>query len=149
MNEQLVEETQQLELALENTEESLLKEGLEGKVSVDEKHAPEDIAAAFFKLNKAKLERLIANLSAKQMRRVIMNACSYPFVDKEYLPRTQEEKQTAYTVSEMMLNKTIMTLSFEMQQAEKAMAQQETSVQNTENNVELNVTSEEKTNGTL
>jgi hypothetical protein len=92
----------------------------EPKVTVQEAHKPEDIAAAFFRLNKAKLERQLVNMSAKQMRRLLMNVCSYPFVDKAYMPKDDEERQIAHTVHEMLLNRTIMQLSFEMQAAEKA-----------------------------
>jgi hypothetical protein len=64
---------------------------------------------------------LIDQMSVRQMRRLIFNACSYPFVDREYQPRTEEEKSAAYLVHEMMLNKTIMTLHYEMEQAERAL----------------------------
>lgn len=107
MNEQLVEEIEKLQ-----TEDSTTT------VAVQDTHKPEDVAAAFFKLNSNKLELLLDKLSAKQLRRVIFNACAYPFVDVKYNPRTDEERQTAYVVHEMMLNKTIMQLSYEMQLAE-------------------------------
>lgn len=122
-NEEMVELQQEAPLA------DVEVPATEGKVTQQEVHQPEDIAAAFFKLNQAKLERQLSNLSSKQLRRVIFNACSYPFVDKEYKPRTEEEKQVAYVIHELMLNKTIMTLSFEMQEAEKALKKQETEVQ--------------------
>lgn len=94
------------------------------EVKVQEQHNPEDVAAAFFGMQKAKYQTLLAKMAPYQLRRAIMNAVSYPFVDKEYLPETDEEKQFAYLTGELMLNKTIMQLSFEMQQAEKASSQQ-------------------------
>lgn len=130
-NDELVEQVEAIPVA----DESLVKEG-DQRVIVQDQHKPEDIAAAFFKLNKAKLERQLSQLSAKQLRRVIFNSCSYPFVDKEYKPRTDEEKQVAYTVSEMMLNRTIMQLSFEMNAADEALKKQE-------NDVKLEETKEE------
>ena len=84
--------------------------------------ASEDLAASFFRLEQPRLKILLSKLTSKQLRRVIFNASSYPFVDKAYNPRTDTERQAAYLVSEMVTNKMIMQLSFEMQQAEKAMA---------------------------
>lgn len=126
MNEKLVEEIQQLEIALENTENAQDTNfgnemaSSEELPNVTEANNPEDVAAVFFSMNQKKLSMLLDKLSAKQLRRVIFNACSYPFVDKQYTPRTDEEKSAAYLVHEMVLNKTIMQLSFEMQKADEA-----------------------------
>lgn len=95
-----------------------------------EVHKAEDIAAAFFRLNEAKLVHQLDKLSIKQLRRVLYNACAYPFVKEDYKPETTEEQDCAYVVHEMMLNKTIMQLSFEMEQAEKATKNQESNETN-------------------
>jgi hypothetical protein len=88
--------------------------------------APEDLAAAFFRLQGPRLKELLSKLNAKQLRRVVLNACSYPFTEKAYNPRTQTEKQTLYLIHEMVLNRSIMQLHFEMQKAEEAANKQET-----------------------
>lgn len=93
-----------------------------------EQHAPEDVAAQFFMMQKSRLFIMLDKLSAKQLRRLLFNVCSYPFVDKQYMPRTEEEKSTAFLVHELMLNKTIMQLSFEMQKAEEGLKKQEEDV---------------------
>lgn len=105
--------------SISETEAQMQIDAVEGKITEQETHKPEDVAAAFFKLEKTKFQALLAKMAPYQLRRAIMNAVSYPFVDKEYNPETEEEKQFAYLTHELMLNKTIMQLSFEMQQAEK------------------------------
>src|SRR4051812_1389445 len=94
--------------------------GNEVEVKVDNTHKPEDIAAAFFKMQKIKFEGLISKLAPYQLRRAIMNVVSYPFTDKEYLPETEEEKQFAYLAHEMMLNKVMMVAAGEMMALDKA-----------------------------
>lgn len=83
-------------------------------------HTPADIAAAFFDKNKRLLKTKLSTLSQRQLKRVLFNAAAYPFTDAEYKPRTEEEKSVIYLLSEMMLNKAIMQLQFEMERAEKA-----------------------------
>lgn len=86
---------------------------------------PEDIAAAFFMKEKPRLKFLLKNLSAKQLRRVIMNVASFPLTDPGDLPKTKEEKDVAYIFSEMTLNKSVMILTKEMQKAEEALKKQQ------------------------
>lgn len=109
-DDQVVEEVMKLPEAEEST----------GTITQQEAHKPEDVAAAFFRMEKAKFQMLLSKMAPYQLRRAVMNAVSYPFVDEEYNPESEEEKQFAYLVHELMLNKSIMQLSFEMQQAEKA-----------------------------
>lgn len=96
-------------------------------------HTPADAAAAFFGMQKTKLAMLLENMSAKQMRRILMNACSFPFVDKQYTPRTDEERSAAYLVGEMLTNRMIMQLQYEMQLAEEAVNNQEVKGEKEEN----------------
>lgn len=120
MNDQVVEEIEKLPVE-EDNKASLVPEGT-GKIAVStqEKPNPEDLAAVFFKGQKPKLLALLANMSAKQMRRVFYNACAYPLVENYHLPRTKEERDLLYLAHEMVLNKTVMQLHFEMQKAEEA-----------------------------
>lgn len=94
-------------------------------VKVQDVHKAEDIAAVFFKMQQPRLKILLSKMSSKQLRRVIFNAVSYPMVEKEYAPRTKEERDALYLVHEMTLNKTIMQLSFEMNKADNALKEQE------------------------
>lgn len=86
---------------------------------------PEDLAAAFFMKEKPRLKFLLKNLSAKQLRRVIMYVASHPLTDPGDMPRTKDEKDAAYIFSEMSLNKSVLVLSAEMQKAEQALKKQE------------------------
>jgi len=86
---------------------------------------PEDIAAAFFKKEKPHLKLLLTKMSAKQLRRFVMNVAAFPLVDPGDLPKTPEEKQAAYIFSEMTLNKSLMILAAEMKKAEEAIKQKE------------------------
>lgn len=149
LNEQMVEEIMQLspeknaELAEKNLADfrATLPENFEdAKPVVNEKpsYKPEDLAATFFAMQAPKLDNLLNNMSAKQMRRVLFNAVSYPLVDRKYHPRTQEEKDVAYLVGEMVLNRTIMQLSFEMAKADEDMKKQAT---NEEQDVNMNTES--------
>ena len=96
--------------------------------------APEDLAAAFFRLQGPRLKELLVKLNAKQLRRVVINACSYPFTEKEYNPRTPNEKQALYLIHEMVLNRSIMQLHFEMQRAEEVANKQNNNVSEGESN---------------
>lgn len=101
-----------------------------------EQHDPADLAATFFKMQAPRLDRLLDKMSAKQLRRLIFNAVSYPLVDRKYAPRVQEEKDAAYLVAEMVFNRAIMQLTVEMQKAQNEMDKQNNST-NTEDNVTM------------
>ena len=94
--------------------------------------SPEDLAAAFFKKEKPHLKMLLQKMSAKQLRRFVMNVAAFPLVDKGDLPQTEEEKQAAYIFSEMSLNKTLMILSVEMKKAEQTLKAQKEEKENGE-----------------
>lgn len=87
--------------------------------------AAEDVTAAFFKKQKPVLKSLLSKMSAKAVRRFVMNVAAFPLVDKGDLPQTEEEKQAAYIFSEMTLNKSLMVLTQEMKKVEQAQRQQQ------------------------
>lgn len=118
-NDEIVEK--QTELPLEDNT-------TEGKIVEQESHRPEDVAAAFFRLNERKLDMLISKLAPYQMRELIKYVATYPLSSSSYMPTTVEEKQFAYLFSEMVFNKSIMQLSYEAEklaEAEKAATIQE------------------------
>jgi hypothetical protein len=102
----------------------LVKESLanigDGEVAVQDKHGPEDVAAAFFQREKPRLKGLLSNMSSKQIRRFVMHVVSYPMCDAGDMPVTDNEKRAAYLFAEMMTNKTIMQLTLEMQKVDEA-----------------------------
>lgn len=82
--------------------------------------SPADLAGAFFRKEKPVLKALLANLSAKQLRRVFMNAAAFPFTDAGDVPRTEVEKKAAYIFSEMTMNKCLMILTRELEKVQEA-----------------------------
>jgi hypothetical protein len=92
-------------------------------------HKPEDIASAFFSMEKPNLKKLLKEMSSKQLRRVIMNVASFPMIEPGDKLQTEYEKRAAYLFNEMVTNKTIIQLSYEMQRAEEAAKQLEQGVE--------------------
>jgi hypothetical protein len=126
-NDEMVELQQATPLEDNNTEAELSPAEIESRLVEQQGKTPADMAAIFFKMHQPRLNMIINQLSAKQLRRVIFNATSYPFVSREYAPRDENEKAAAFLMSEMMLNKAIMQLQFEMEKAEKAFLEQQNS----------------------
>lgn len=83
-------------------------------------NSPEDIAAAFFKMEQPRFDIILNSLSHKQMKRFIRNLVLNPYLPKEQQMVTEEEKKAYYIADQMMFNKTIMRLSAEMQALENA-----------------------------
>ena len=116
MNDDQVEEIMKL------PEAETIAPDAEVKTVVQEKHGPEDIAAAFFKMQRSKFELLLKKLAPYQIRKAIMYVVSYPFDDTIKL-ETDEEKQFAYLAHEMMFNKSIMQLVAEQAKVDQAQQQ--------------------------
>ncbi len=104
-----------------------------GTVVQKDNYTPADVAAAFFRLNAPKFRELLAKMAPYQIRNALMNAVTYPFTDTKYEPESQDEKTFAYLVHEMLLNKTIMQLHWEMEKAESDLKKQEENVTITNN----------------
>ena len=146
MNEKLVEDintvpfheiTEVTQETLETATENALNTKMPTGTVVEEQAAsPEDHAAAFFRLQQPTFAKLLSEMAPYQLRRAILNAVTYPFNGTEYAPESEEEKQFAYLVHELMLNRTIMQLAFEMQKAEEGLQKQtENATINTNTNV--------------
>jgi hypothetical protein len=90
-----------------------------GEIVQTPSYSEADIAASFFSMQAPRLDKLLNKMSAKQLRRLIFNASSYPLVDRKYNPKTQDERDAAYLIAEMVLNRSIMQLHFEMQRVEE------------------------------
>lgn len=101
----------------------------------DSNHSPADIAAAFFSMNEKKLNNLLRRMSVRQLRRVIMSVASYP-LKGEYNPKSNEEKGVAYIFSEMMFNKSIMTLQLEAERVEDAQKREQENLKETNKLIE-------------
>ena len=87
------------------------------KQEFQQQMAPADVAAAFFRKEKPVLKMLLAKMSAKEIRRTVMNAAAFPLIDKGDMPTTKEGKRAALLIGEMFLNKSLMVLTEEMNKA--------------------------------
>lgn len=103
-----------------------LKEQLEVKEEVQ--HSPADAAAAFFRLEEPRFKLLLEQMSAKQIRRFVMYVGAFPLTDR-YKLQNDLEKRAAYLFGQMVFNKSIMQLQFEMERVEQAQKLKETEVQ--------------------
>lgn len=108
-------------------QQSLVKEEDALKIQ-QENHNPEDIAAAFFKLNFTKLVNITNKMSLRQLKRLVVQVAAYPFTPTAYEPRSQDERIAAYTFNEMVTNKVVMQLAFEAQKIQEKQNAQETPV---------------------
>lgn len=85
----------------------------------------EDIASAFFLKNKNHLKALIGKMSAKQLRRTIMNSGSYPFTAAGEQPRTKEEKEATHIFGQMAHLKAMIIMAEEVKRVEAALNKEE------------------------
>lgn len=108
-------------LNIDTNVEPLVKDMTREQVTQNmEKHAPEDIAAAFFGMEQPNLKRLIDGLSHRQLKRLVFQLVSHPFTPAQYVPTSEEEKKAFYLGNEMIQNRMIMQLSMEMQKVHEA-----------------------------
>jgi hypothetical protein len=81
---------------------------------------PEDLAASFFSLEQPKLNKLLNELSQRQLRRLVFQLCSHPFTPTQYVATSEEERKAFYLGDQMIHNRMIMQLHYEMQKADEA-----------------------------
>lgn len=123
MNEALVEEINSV--PIESSVVDSEGTSLEGSITESEGKQPEDVAAVFFRMQAPKFRELLTKMAPYQLRRAILNAVVYPLIDTQYDPETEEERQFAYLVHELMLNKTIMQLAYEQQKVEEGLQKEQ------------------------
>lgn len=140
MNEEMIEDVMKL------PEENVTVNGVEGTIKQQEQYSPEDVAAAFFRMNRNKFEELLGKMAPYQIRRAVMNAVSYPFVDEEYNPSDNDERQFAYLVHELMMNKSMMMMAGEMLKVAEDVSKHDTNAKKAQ---ETNNIKEEVENGSM
>jgi hypothetical protein len=97
---------------------------VEKELSADPSGTPADKAAAFFQMSALKLKSLIDNMSLRELKRMVMNVGTYPYLDRNYeVKKGSVEEKATYCFNEMVWQKTIMQLQFEQEKAEKALAE--------------------------
>lgn len=83
---------------------------------------PGDKAAAFFQRSVVELKSLLEDMSLREIKRMILNVATYPFLDRNYeVKKGSIEAKASYRFNEMVWQKTIMQLQFEQEKAQKAM----------------------------
>ena len=112
---------------------------------------PEDLAASFFSLEQPKLNKLLLELSVRQLRRLVFQLVSHPFTPTQYVATSEEERKAFYLGDQMIHNRMIMILNFEMQKAaeaeQKAGQTAETVVESNNTTTETNNLQGEQANG--
>lgn len=100
--------------------EDQITEALQQQAESVQKEKPEDMAAAFFSLQQPRFKFTVDQLSQRQLKRLIFQLVSHPFTPSQYQPSSQLEKDAFYLGNEMIHNRMLMQLSYEMQKAEEA-----------------------------
>lgn len=100
------------------------------------RHNPEDVAAAFFKMEQPKFKKLIESLSHRQLKRLVFQLVSGPLVQQQYVATSEEEKRAYYLGDQMIYNRMIMQLSMEMQKAEEAVQKEKQNLEETNKLIE-------------
>lgn len=98
------------------------------------KNAPEDIAAAFFKLEYPRFRNNLNLLSHRALQRVLTRVVAGPLAHFHYEGTSEIENGMVYLCNEMIRNVVIMQLHTEMQKAEETIAKE---LQNKENSANL------------
>lgn len=81
------------------------------------KNNPEDIAAAFYTKHHQRLLNNLSQMSKRQLVRVAYHVATNGLTHKDFKLNDDIEKQTAYTMLEMISNRVIMQLHAEMEKA--------------------------------
>ncbi len=103
----------------EEKEQQLVEE-LQKQAEQLKNQNPEDLAAAFFSLEQPRFKKIVDGLSQRQLKRLLFQLVSHPFTPQQYAPSNQDEKDAFYLGDQMIHNRMIMQLHYEMQRAEQA-----------------------------
>jgi hypothetical protein len=90
---------------------------------------PEDVAAAFFALEYPRFKAMLQTLSQNELVRLALNLAGNEFVPEANKLKTEKEKTAYYLGNQMIFNRSIMLLTYEMQKAEEAARLEEQSKQ--------------------
>lgn len=96
---------------------------------------PEDLAAAFFKLEYPKFVAMLNCLSMNELIRLCINLAGNEFVPDKNKLKTEKEKKAYYIGNQMVHNRAIMQLSFEMEKAEEAYKREQENLKIEEQNL--------------
>lgn len=110
---------------LPSVSEDQLVEALDAAKNVAAVNNPEDMAAAFFSLSEPRFLTLTSKMSSREISRAVRFAIMHPFGKKHITLLTQNEKDLAYLISEMIMHKMIMQLHYETKKVEEAQKRQD------------------------
>lgn len=83
-------------------------------------HNPEDVAAAFFHLEYPRFKAMLNTLSMNELVRLCLNLAGNEFVPEQNKLKSEKEKTAYYLGNQMVFNRSIMQLTYEMQKVEEA-----------------------------
>lgn len=107
---------------LENMKPKAAEAALQGMLQGNNR--PEDLAAAFFSMEYPKFVKMVNDLSYNQLIRLCINLAGNEFVPDKNKLKTEEERHAFFLADQMIHNRTIMRLHFEMEKAAEAEKQQ-------------------------
>lgn len=121
MSEDEVTQTPEQVIAPADLETGMVEKAL----AEDPSGTAADKAAAFFQKSAADLQIHLNGMSLREIKRMVMNVATYPYLDRAYtVKRGSIEEKASYRFNEMVWQKTIMQLQFEQEKALKAMEEQ-------------------------
>lgn len=132
--------------------EALTEEQIKTAIK-EESHSPEDIAAAFFSLEYPKYRAMLSTLSMNELIRLSLNLAAGEMTPELNQLKTDKERKAYYLGDQMIQNRSIMRLAFEIQKAEEAQAKEQENLKDTNELLEvqppLNLTKGENNNGEI
>lgn len=102
------------------TADSMSREEFEAELKTNQSLPPEDIAAAFFKLEYPRFKAMLDVLSRNELERLCLNLVGGALVPVQNQLKSDKEKTTYYLGAQMAENLVIMRLALEMKRAEEA-----------------------------
>lgn len=100
--------------------DSMTREQLENELKQNQTLSPEDIAAAFFRLEYPRFKGMLNILSRNELERLCLNLAGGHLVPVQNQLKSEKEKSAYYLGAQMAENLVIMRLSAEMEKAENA-----------------------------
>lgn len=116
--EEVVEPT--VQMSAKEASDNMTREEFEAELKQNTALPPEDIAAAFFKLEYPRFKAMLDTLSRNELERLCLNLAGGELVPIQNQLKSEKEKTAYYLGAQMAQNRMIMQLAFEMQKAQEA-----------------------------
>lgn len=107
-------------MSAKEASDNMTREEFEAELKQNTALPPEDIAAAFFKLEYPRFKAMLDTLSRNELERLCLNLAGGELVPIQNQLKSEKEKTAYYIADQMIFNRVIMRLSYEMQKAQEA-----------------------------